>query len=96
MPGLRGKMKIYVKALKSTITDVTQSSRKFLISPQYLGSTVFDKPQDREQLRNVSTIIGLLHIEPVSAFNQKDVLPFIRETAPQTMQWPKLKVRFGN
>ncbi len=36
------------------VTDVTQFSRKFSISPQYLGSTVFDKPQDREQLRNVS------------------------------------------
>ena len=38
--------------------------------------------------------IGLLHIEPISAFNQKDVLPFIRKTAPQTMQRPKLEVCF--
>ena len=39
---------------KELETDVTQFSRKFSISPQYLGSTGFDKPQDRELLRKVS------------------------------------------
>ena len=36
------------------VPDVTQFSRKSSISPQYLGSTDFGKPQDRELLRNVS------------------------------------------
>ena len=36
------------------VTDVTQFSRKSSISPQYLGSIGFDKPQNRELLRNVS------------------------------------------
>ena len=35
-------------------TDVTQLSRKSSISPQYLGSTGFNNPQDIERLRNVS------------------------------------------
>ena len=38
----------------SELTDVTQFSRKSSISPQYLGSIGFDKPQNRERLRNVS------------------------------------------
>ena len=37
------------------VTDVTQFSSKFAISPQYLGSTGFDNPQDIECLRNVRT-----------------------------------------
>ena len=36
------------------LSDVTQFSRKSSISPQYLGSIGFDKPQNRGLLRNVS------------------------------------------
>ena len=37
------------------ITDVTQFSRKSSTSPQYLGSIGFNRSQDSEPLRNVST-----------------------------------------
>ena len=43
-----------MNSLPALITDVTQFSRKSLISPQYLGSTGFDNLQDIERLRNVS------------------------------------------
>ena len=46
--------------------------------------------------RTLKFAIGeLSQTEPVSAFDQKDVLPLVRETAPQAIQWTKFEVGFS-